>query len=200
MVELAEPRQVAIPQLRKITMDARIEGITPLIVHRFGEKALGKVEESQRGGARVKKEPRDPEADFQQALYKLPGGGYGFPSMGVKKAMVLAGQRFAEERGTELYGAITIPGEFLTIESPLPPKRRADRVVLQGKTLDISYRPEFMPWSMVVRLVYFENMISTERVVNLLRVAGTCVGIGNWRVDKKGIFGTWEVTEVLTSG
>jgi hypothetical protein len=197
---VSETRTIVVPELRRIQLNARIEGVTPLIVHRFGEKAMRLVQRSQSGEARQKKEPRDPESDFQEALYKLPDGSYGFPSIGVKKAMVLAGQRFAEERGTELYGAITIPGEFLTIESPAPPRRREDRVVLQGKTLDIAYRPEFWPWAMVVPLVFYENMISPDRVINLLRVAGTCVGIGNWRMDRKGVFGSWDVGHVEQVG
>lgn len=191
-------KQVQIPQLRRVFIEARIKGVTPLICHRYSETNLQSMQDAQGGAAKTKKPPRDPEREFQEAQYHLPNGDHGFPAIGIKKSMVLAGQRFADEKGTELYGALTIPGEYLAIESPNPPKMRTDRVVLSGasRTASIAYRPEYWPWEIAVPISFNATFISLDQVINLLSIAGFSVGIGDWRVDKKGNFGTWEVVDV----
>lgn len=191
-------KTVQIPEFRRVHVQARIRGLTPLIVNRYSEAKMKQMQEGQGGAAKTKKPPREPEREFQDAQYRLADGGHGFPAIGVKKSMVLAGQRFGDEKGTELYGALTIPGEFVRIESPNPPRMRSDRVVLSGasRTSSIAYRPEYSPWETIVPIAFNATFISLDQVINLLSIAGFSVGIGDWRVDKKGNFGTWEVVEV----
>jgi len=198
MSEEPNNKKVQIPQLRRVFIEARIRGITPLICHRYSESNMQIMQDAQGGAAKTKKPPRDPEREFQEAQYRLPNGDAGFPAIGIKKSMVLAGQRFADEKGTELYGALTIPGEYLAIESPNPPRMRADRVVLSGasRTASIAYRPEYWPWEIAVPISFNATFISLDQIINLLSIAGFSVGIGDWRVDKKGNFGTWEVADV----
>lgn len=195
---MSDTKQVHIPAFRRMHIEARVRGLTPLICHRYSEANMQAMEAAQQGAAKTKKPPRDPEREFQDAQYRLPDGGHGFPAIGVKKAMVLAGQRFGDEKGTELYGALTIPGEFLRLESPNPPRMRTDRVVLSGasRTASLAYRPEYWPWETVVPIAFNATFIGLDQVINLLSMAGFSVGIGDWRVDKKGNFGTWEVAEV----
>ena len=191
---------VTIPELRMARINVRIKGVTPLITHRFSEDVLEKMAAEQQGAAKVKKPPRQPEAECEAACYRTPEGRYGFPAAGVKKAMVTAGQRFAGEKGTELYGAFSIPVELLELECGAP-HMREDRVVLGGmsRTSSIAYRPEFTPWAAVVPLLFNADFISADQLVNLLRLAGFSVGIGDWRVEKKGSFGQFEVAEVKGS-
>lgn len=194
----AESR-IEIPQLRMARIEVRIQGLTPLITHRFSEDVMQKMADDQQGKAKVKKAPRNPQAEFEAACYRTPGGRYGFPAAGVKKAMVTAGQRFAGERGTELYGAFSIPVELLTLECS-EPRMREDRVVLSGmsRTSSIAYRPEFMPWAATIPLTFNADFITADQLVNLLRLAGFSVGLGDWRVEKKGSFGQFEIASVET--
>jgi hypothetical protein len=191
-------RKIAIPEFRRAYIEAKIQGLTPLICHRYSEAEREKMEAAQQGAAKTKKPPREPDREFQEAQYRLQDGGHGFPAIGIKKAMVLAGQRFGDEKGTELYGAFTIPGEFLRLEIAAEPRMRADRVVLSGasRTASIAYRPEYWPWAITVPIAFNATFISLDQIVNLLTMAGMSVGIGDWRVDKKGNFGTWEVADV----
>ncbi len=62
-------------------VEIEIEGITPLIVTNW----------SKRAGAMIYTcgyEPRSPEQQFEDALYRLPDGSYGFPAAGFKGQMV----------------------------------------------------------------------------------------------------------------
>jgi hypothetical protein len=194
-------RVLVIPKRNQQTFQVRIVGMTPLITHRFGEDAIAEIERSQQGQARDKKPPRDPEREFEQAQYVLERDAegkpirWGFPAAGIKLAMTIAGQREAGEKRTELMGRLSIPAEFLEIITPTPPIKRTDRVRLSGMSgvTSLAYRPEFSPWSMIVPVRFNANSISLDQVVNILDLAGSSVGIGDWRVDKKGVHGQFEV-------
>lgn len=193
-------KTIEIPSLDLAEIIVTIQGITPLITHRFGERAKLELEATQQHKAKVKKPPRDPEAEFRDSLYVMAQANgnpprYGFPAGGIKKAMMLAGYRFAGEAMTELRGVLTIPGELLEIRSP-GPRMRSDLVKLSGKTSSISYRPEFMPWEIDVPITHNRQMVGQDQVLNLVRLAGMSVGIGDWRVDKSGTFGQFRISEV----
>lgn len=194
-------KRIGIPKIERASILVNIKGTTPLLVSRFSERAIKEIEASQGGAGKLKKAPRVPAQEFQDARYHMGGKDY-FPSIGIKKAMVLAGQRFADEKGTELYGAFSIPTQFIEIINSKPngknwPAMRTDIARLQGKTANPVYRPEYWQWEMNVPLDININFLSLDQALNLLNLAGFSVGIGAWRVEKKGIFGQWEIVEVL---
>ena len=108
---------ISIPKLEKEYITVTIRGVTPLIVHRFSLSVQRAIEEAQQGAAKLKKAPRTPDKEFDEAIYRTADGGHGFPAIGVKKAMVTAGQRFGDEKGTELFGSFSIPVELLRIDT-----------------------------------------------------------------------------------
>jgi len=56
--------KLSIPQRTISTMLILLEGISPLIVHQFGEKAIKMMEEYQAGNAK-KDRRRNPEQDYR---------------------------------------------------------------------------------------------------------------------------------------
>lgn len=195
--KVEEGRKITIPAVRRGEIEVEIIGETPLIVHRFSDAEQAKIAGGQGHEPKVKKGPRKPREEFDAAMHRLPDGRHGFPAIGVKKSMILAGMRYNEAVGTVLYGALRIPGDLLVIESPNEPIMRTDRVVLQGKTSSLAYRPQYWPWRIVVPIRFIMNVVTADEVLNLLQWAGETVGLGDWRLDKKGDFGTWRVGEVL---
>ena len=192
-------KTIKIPATEYKRMEAIIEGVTPLLVHRFGEKARKKLADNQTGkpkpAGKKGREPRDPKQDFMEARYILSDKEDGFPAAGLKAAMVRAGMNNTEIPGTQLKGMFTIPAEFLTIISAKP-KMREDIVPIGGA--DFRYRPEYKKWSMKVPLRYNPNVISSERVLHLLVMAGEFPGLGDWRGDSGkggGTFGQFKVKE-----
>jgi len=75
------------------------------------------------------------------------------------------------------------------------PQMRENIVRLNGKTADLRYRAEFLQWesSFVVR--YNDAAISAEQIYNLFQIAGFSVGVGEWRPEKNGQFGMFEIAE-----
>lgn len=168
-----------------------IVGTSALITHKWSEKAKKAMLDKQMKKAAAPKEAKDPEKDYRDSLYILPDGtGYGFPSVGFKAAMVRAGT-YLDFKMTFLRGAFHIPGEFVTIIGE--PRPREDMVRIAGGTADIRYRGEFPEWSALLPLDINTSVISLEQVANLAYNAGFSVGVGEWRPEKNGQFGTWRL-------
>lgn len=187
---------IEIPKITLQKMTVTIVGVTGLITHKFGDRAMGKIEDKQQKKAKVGKEARDPEADFKDALYVIDEKKqiYGFPATGVKKCLVNAGGRFADEQMTVLRGVINILGDLLEIKAA-PPVMRKDKVRLSTGVADISYRPMFFPWEIEVPVVFNATMIRDSQVLNLFQIAGFAIGLGDWRPEKNGTFGQFVIKE-----
>lgn len=172
------------------TVELPLVGTSPLISHRWSDKAKKQMLDKQTKKASVGKAAKDPDEDYRQSLYPHPDGGYGFPSTAFKAAAVRAGT-YAEKRMTFLRGAFHVLGEYVQIEGE--PRPREDMVRLQSGVADIRYRAEFPDWSATLTIRYNARAISLEEIVNLFRIAGFSVGVGEWRPERDGSFGMFEV-------
>jgi hypothetical protein len=73
------------------------------------------------------------------------------------------------------------------------PHMREDVVTVGMKGHDLRYRPEFTEWSAVLEVVYVKSMLSMDSVLSLIDAAGLGVGVGEWRPEKSGDFGTFMI-------
>jgi len=190
---------IEIPTLNLKRMVVHIEGQTPLITNRFGERARQKIEDKQQKKAKLAKEARVPEEEFMDACHIISEGQYGFPAVGIKKALVVAGGRFADEKMTHLRGVINVMGDMIPIISDREPKMRSDTVRLQTGVTSIAYRPMFLPWAMRIPIVYNASMIGEAQVLNLFQIAGFAVGLGAWRPECNGVFGQFTLSDSAAS-
>ncbi len=172
------------------TVQFLLVGDSPLIVHAWSEKAKRQMLDKQMKKATKAKEAKDPEADYEACFYRTETGGYGFPTIGLKSAMVSA-CRFVDMKMTEARGAFHIDGEMLAVKGE--PRPREDMVRVGMGTADIRYRPEFVAWSILAEIKYNSSVISAEQIANLLNTAGFAVGIGEWRPEKNGSYGRFHV-------
>jgi len=194
-VEKAEP--VVLHKMALKSAVVRIQGTSSLIVHKFSEKSLRQIQETQSGSGKAKgkaKGVRKPEDEFNGARYVLDKkkGIDGFPASGFKKAAVRAGT-YQGEKMTHLRGAFHVMGDVIPIICKKGAKMRTDPVRIGNGVCDIRYRPEYQNWSCELPITYNSKVISLEQIVNLFEVAGFAVGIGDWRPEKDGQFGMFEV-------
>lgn len=189
-------KTVEIPEITLSRLTVVLEGQTPLITHRFGPRAMAAMEAAQQRTAKVAKPPRDPEAEFRDSLYVITDEPprYGFPGAGIKKALVIAGGRFADEQMTRLRGVVNILSDLVPIDGS-EPRMRTDAVRLASGVTSIAYRPEFWPWRAEVPVVYNAAVISEAQLLNLFSIAGFAVGLGDWRPERNGTFGQFSVKE-----
>jgi len=69
---------------------------------------------------------------------------------------------------------------------------REDMVRVGMGTADIRYRAEYRDWSALLRIEFVPSIIDLESVVALVDAGGTN-GVGEWRPEKSGSYGTYEV-------
>lgn len=185
------PIGITLPAMNLQVIKLTVIGDSPLICHAWSHKAKQQMLDKQMKKATEKKAAKDPEQDYKDSLYPYPGGGFGFPAVGFKSAVVSA-CRFAEGvKMTELRGALHIVGDMVKIQGD--PRPREDMVRVGMGTADIRYRGEFPEWRAQLTIQFNASMISTEQIANLLNIAGFGVGVGEWRPERNGSFGRFHV-------
>ena len=188
---MGEVITLAPPRVERLVVE--LVGTSPLICHRWSDEKRKQILAKQTKAAARGKEAKDPEREYRDSLYVHPDGGYGFPAVGFKAAAVRAGT-YADQKMTFLRGAFHVEGELVPITGE--PRMREDMVRLQGSTADIRYRAEFPEWSAAVLVVVNLAALSVEQLANLFVVAGFAVGVGDWRPERNGQFGRFEVAGI----
>jgi len=188
----ANTTTVVLPPLQIETVNVTLIGDTPLIVHRWSEKAKKQMLDKQMKKATAGKEAKDPERDFRESLYVLEDGSYGFPIIGFKAAAVTACTSIGSMTKVAARQAFHVDGEFAVIEGD-EPTMREDMVRVGMGTADIRYRGEFRNWFTTIAVKYNANVMSAEQILNLMQTAGFAVGVGEWRPEKDGQYGRFHV-------
>ena len=181
---------IELPELRKVSVQIRLIGDSPLIVHRFGEKARKMMLDKQMGKAKSGKEAKNPEADYEESMYRTDDGRPGFPAIAFKAAAVNAANDAGIQK-TLARRAFHVAGEIIPIEGE--PSMREDMVRIAMGTADIRHRAEFKRWAVTLDVTYNAGIISLEQLINLFQIAGFGVGVGEWRPERNGTYGTFHV-------
>lgn len=131
------------------------------------------------------------------------GAKFGFPVTGIKQA-IIRGQKNGGVGAvmTDLKGMMFLAGsteasnaDFAEIIGPTPIIRE-DMVRVGGmsKSADIRYRAEFTEWEIPLRMTYIKDgQYSLQQILNMFNYGGFCCGIGEWRPQKDGQFGMFEL-------
>lgn len=201
---------VNIERIGTETIDVPIIGTTPLIMHRFSEKAKRQMLDAQQG-KKTPKQKRDPQAEYEASMHYTDDG-YGFPVLGFKAATVGAARFFGKDvKMTELrqfifmHGVpskdraeilVPVGGPYLDgTQQPAEPKMREDIVRLSMASTDLRYRGEFADWSATLVVTYVTSALSRDSVLSLIDAGGMGVGVGEWRPQKSGQNGTYAIDE-----
>jgi hypothetical protein len=186
---------VELPPLNLQRIDVTLIGDTPLIMHKWSEKAKKEMLAKQMKKAKLGKEAKDPERDFRESIYVIGEGKaqyYGFPVIAFKAAAVTACTSIGGITKVQARQAFHIDGEYARIEGS-EPRMREDMVRVGMGTADIRYRGEFFPWFTTLTISHNANVMSAEQILNMLNTAGFGVGVGEWRPEKDGQYGRFHV-------
>lgn len=189
----SSPLKIEIPEINLSIIEIEIEGLSGLIMNKWSEKAKQEMRDKQFGKAIQKKQPKDPKANYEDSMYVIGDKPkkYGFPSIAFKNAAVSACSQVSGITKVFARGAFHVIGEYVEIKGK--PRMREDMVRLQGTTADIRYRAEFPEWKATVKVSYNADVITPEQIVNLFNLAGFSYGIGEWRPERNGAFGRFQV-------
>lgn len=188
------------PQWIRVVL--QIIGISPLITHRFGETAQNQILAKQMGKAVKKKGTRNPDAEYQESLYQVPGrekwsdkkiGKYGIAGHSFKKSCVEAARYVDGLPMTYTRGCFFVADDVVPIDNIIPYNRR-DVVRLPNGSADLRFRGCFgTGWTAKVHMDIDLSIIDAGSVFNLFNRAGMSVGVGDWRPQKNGSFGRFDV-------
>lgn len=141
------------------------------------------------------------EAAFNNCV--AAGAKFGFPVNGIKQSIISGAYRAGlDVKQTELRGTFFLEGgtdasnaDMAEIVGPAP-EIREDMVRVGGmsKSADVRYRGEFKEWEIPLRLKYNKDgKYSLEQILNMVGFGGFCCGIGEWRPEKDGQNGMYEL-------
>ena len=214
--------EVNIQRLEKKCVHVKIVGDSPLIMHAWSEKAKKMMLDAQQGKKKGKvKEYRNPVAEFITSMYWLShepvipdgateeecetlfneaiaaGAEFGFPASAFKQAGNSAAYRSGivkNQMGLRAaYYLKPDSGEFITIHSD-PPVMREDMVRIGNGSADLRYRGEFRNWWAEFDVVYSEQFgFDLESILSVIDMGGMACGVGEWRPEKDGGFGTYHI-------
>jgi len=174
-----------------------IIGTSPLISHKFSKRAQEKILKKQMKIAEgpTGREARNPERDYEESLYVLEDGRYGFPISAFKNAAIDACPYMDNFKKTTTRGTFHIIDEHGNGLTPIEgtPRMRED-VVKLFSSADLRYRGEFPTgWKTTLLIKYNMNAISPAQLIQLFNAAGFGIGVGDWRPQRDGSYGMFEV-------
>lgn len=193
---------VSIPGLKTQKVIALIIGTSPLIVHKFSEKAQHMILAKHMGEASSGREKKVPLDNFNAARHRIAEGRDGFPAGGFKAAIASATGKEVGFAKTVAKGAIRVhpsdPGtNLIEILTPSEPSMREDVVRNESGVVDIRHRPQYWPWAMHLVVEFIPQLASVQQVLQAIEMAGFRSGIGEWRPSSpkslSGSFGTWKL-------
>jgi len=200
--EFTQPKIVQLRRIEDMVLKAQIEGVTPVIPHRWSEKSLRMMRDKQMSAsstARTRKEPKDPEQEAHDSCYWLEDQG-AVPATAFKAAMVGACRFYEGITMTQAKLLFYVEGEGPDQLVPIDGEHtmREDTPRNSGGTADLRYRMQFWPWSAALRIHFLPSMIGPDSVMALLDAAGKG-GVGDWRPSSPksatGTYGQFRVIE-----
>jgi len=185
------------------TVDIEITGIQPLLVHRFqDENAQPKATRKVRTSDTV-----DTRAEALKAANVTEDGRHYLSSFAVIGAMTNAGanHKMVGSRKSLRFivpSAVRWPVDAEPILEILVEGVPARDFIVDARPVTIPatkgrimrYRPRYEGWTMRFRLLVDTSLMSVEMAHTLLNEAGVQIGIGDFRPEKRGPFGTFRVT------
>lgn len=194
---------LVLTRLKVNTAIIPIQGKTPLIPHKWSEKARRMMLDKQQGKAVAKKEPKSPEKEAHDATYWLADGRPGMPATAFKSAIADAARHFDGLAIVTVKQSIFVNGEgvdqLVAIDGEIT--MREDMPRNATGVADLRYRNQLFPWSAELEIEYIASQLTVDAVLALVDAAGNG-GVGDWRPSapksKSGTFGRWHVTgEIL---
>lgn len=175
-----------------------VKGITPLLQNKPEEYGFD-VEWVQ------KKASNDYEKEAYKKLYVNAEGIIYQPATHFERAIIEAGKKIKVKGAgkatySKLFGSMVSILEMDCVHLNQDFEILKQLVVIPStKGRVMRYRPMFKNWG-VRFTVEFEDEIGADAIKEALEIAGSYVGVGDWRPEKKGKFGKFQVVSFQPVG
>lgn len=185
-------------------IEVRIKGVTPLLINRMTPEQLLALHAGDNKKFKARKEPREEACG---KVYRTSDGRPYLPTENLMACLISAGQyiKLDGKRQMSTAHSTLLPG-FLAIEEPFVPlldaangpaawevDMRQGRNPSSGQAVCV-VRPRFDVWHCAVSLLVDTDSIAEDTFRDLVDLAGSRIGLGDFRPQRKGIYGKFKVT------
>lgn len=182
-------------------IEASIRGTTPLLQHRFTEQS--EQESSTRKMVVKRGTPRE-QAD--KVAYRNQDGTYYLPAAAISRLLREAGGNH-KLKGSRKSAKYVVPAAVLVMHDTITLLNGDDTSPAKDFEVDsrpvtipatkgriMRHRPRFDKWSAKFTVRVNDDILPDEFVNQLLTEGGQQIGVGDFRPEKGGPFGTFIVT------
>lgn len=184
------------------TFTVSIKGTTSLLQHRFGE-----ANEQDNGTRKALVTRGTPREEAAKVVYQNTKGEYYFPGAAIGRLLREAGGGH-KMRGTRKSAKYAVPAAVLVMDDTIIIRNGDGKTPAKDFEVDsrpvvipatkgrvMRHRPRFDDWSATFTLRVNESLLPPEFINQLLTEGGQQLGIGDYRPEKGGPFGTFVLTE-----
>lgn len=174
--------------------EVRIKGVSPLLQNRFATADEVENKPTKRKSVTML------ENAVENTVYKLPDGTVYQPGESIKQAIIEAGKAFKKGRAnmSKTFASFVIITPEAIVMSPQEYSTDRRAVVIPStKGRVMRNRARFDDWSLTFSVeVLDDSEIDTKALHDAIDYAGHYVGIGDYRPQKKGMFGRFIVESI----
>jgi len=182
-------------------INVKIKGVTSLLQQRFNETA-----EASGSTRRVLVDRGTPREEAEKVCYRDKDGKFYFPGAAIGRLLREAGAGH-KLKGSRRSARFVVPAAVLVMDDTIricngdgqPAKDfEVDSrpvVIPSTKGRVMRHRPRFDQWSASFTVRINETILPIDFVQRLLTEGGEQIGIGDFRPEKGGPFGTFNVVE-----
>lgn len=172
--------------------DIKIKGTSPLLQNRFaGEETIGKTK---------KKTETTKENNVEDTIYKTPKGKIYQPAECIKQALIEAGKAFKKGRAnrSKVFASfVIVEPEAIIHKNQKWETDRRPVVIPSTRGRVMRNRARLNEWELKFQATSLDdNEIDEQLLHDALDYAGHYIGIGDYRPQKKGMYGRFIVSEI----
>jgi hypothetical protein len=169
-----------------------IEGTTPILFNRFRDVAI-EGKSKKRTGAMA-------ESDVEDKLY-IQDGKTQLPATYLRNSIVEASKQFKiVGKGKSTYSkliasTVDIEPFYIELDADKYEIFRISAVNPMTKGRMMTERPKYNNWKASFEIILNDDAVPVSVLNEVLEHAGKYVGVGDWRPEKKGMFGKFMISE-----
>jgi hypothetical protein len=191
------------PSVRSIEID--LSGLAPgILLNPFARKAETQLLASmQKKKARLARPDKDPDAEYAERLEELRFDDGLWVNLLAFKSAIVRGATSVDKlpmtivrEGLFLEPDGFMGGGFAAVKIMGTPEPFTRRVANKGGAPDLRTRVLVPRWTCTLKALVNETLLSVDQVVTCAVNAGMGCGVGDWRPQKSGVHGRWNVTGV----
>jgi hypothetical protein len=183
-------------EIKNVVYDVTIKGRTPLLMNK--PSSLMMETDPKKGKQSKGTDNRDAKSIAETKLYEIEGTLYQ-PNTHIRGSLIEAGKEFTiKGKGKSTYSKVigySVEVNPMEIEHKKTKWETYSVLAVNPTTggRNPVHRPMFREWELDFQLTFDESRIHPDVMKEILETAGQIVGIGDWRPNKKGTFGKFEV-------